>query len=134
MAEQISPTERSWAAGIAIFAGAILATLGVFQFLEGLSAAAKDDVYVRTPNYLFDLDLTAWGWVHMIIGACAVVIGVCLLLGQYWALIAGICVAVLSALANFAFLPFYPWWTLLIIVFDLAVIWALSTMIGQRRR
>jgi hypothetical protein len=69
----------------------------------------------------------------MVIGAGAVVIGACLLLGQYWALIAGICVAVLSALTNFAFLPFYPWWTLVIIVFDLVVIWALSTMIGQRR-
>lgn len=133
MADPTSPAERAWAEGIAIFAGSILATLGVFQFLEGLSAVAKDDVYVRTPNYLFDLDLAAWGWAHMIIGAGAVLVGVCLLLGQYWALIAGICVAVVSALANFAFLPFYPWWTLLIIVFDLAVIWALSTMIGARR-
>lgn len=133
MADPTSPAERAWAGGIAIFAGSILATLGVFQFLEGLSAVAKDDVYVRTPNYLFDVDLAAWGWAHMIIGAGAVLIGVCLLLGQYWALVAGICVAVVSALANFAFLPFYPWWTLLIIVFDLAVIWALSTMIGARR-
>ncbi len=132
MAHTTSPTERAWAEGIAIFAGSILATIGVFQFLEGLSAAANDDVFVRTPNYLFDLDLTAWGWVHMIIGAVAVLVGVCLLLGQYWALIAGICIAVLSALANFAFLPFYPWWTLLIMAFDLVVIWALSTMISTR--
>ena len=51
-------------------------------------------MYTRTENYLFDVDLTAWGWVHMLIGAAAVLIGVCLLLGQYWALIAGICVAV----------------------------------------
>jgi hypothetical protein len=133
MVDNTTPTERMWAEGIAIFAGSILATLGVFQILEGLSAVAEDEVYVRTPNYLFDVDLAAWGWVHIIIGAAAVAIGVCLLLGQYWALIAGICVAVVSALANFAFLPFYPWWTLLIIVFDLAVIWALSTMMGQRR-
>ncbi|MGB0101691.1 MAG: hypothetical protein WBP61_15540 [Nocardioides sp.] len=134
MSDGVSPAERVWAEGIAIFGGAMLATIGVFQFLEGLSAAAKDDVFVRTPNYIFDVDLTAWGWAHMLIGAGAVTIGVCLLLGQRWALIAGICVAVLSALANFAFLPFYPWWTLLIIVFDLAVIWALSTMLGQQRR
>ena len=133
MAHPTSSTERAWATGVAIFAGSILATIGVFQFLEGLSAVAKDDVFVGTPNYLFDVDLAAWGWAHIIIGAGAVLIGVCLLLGQYWALVAGICIAVLSALANFAFLPFYQWWTLMIIVFDLAVIWALSTMIGARR-
>lgn len=134
MAGPVSPAERAWAEGIAIFAGAMLATMGVFQALQGLSAIADDDLYVRTPNYLFDVDLTAWGWVHLLIGVGAVVIGVCLLLGQTWALVAGICVAVISALANFAFLPFYPWWTLIVIAFDLAVIWALSTMIGQRRR
>lgn len=134
MAHHTSTTERAWAEGIVIFAGAILTTLGVFQFLEGLSAAANDDLFVRTPNYVFDVDLTAWGWVHMGIGAVAVLIGVCLLLGQYWALVAGVCVAVVSALANFAFLPFYPWWTLVLIAFDLVVIWALSTMIGQRSR
>lgn len=134
MAHHTSATERAWAEGIAIFAGAMLTTLGVFQALQGLSAVAKDDLFVRTPNYVFDIDLTAWGWVHILIGAVAVLVGVCLLLGQYWALVAGVCVAVVSALANFAFLPYYPWWTLLIIAFDLAVIWALSTMIGQRSR
>jgi hypothetical protein len=133
MVDNTTPRERAWAEGTGIFAGTILATLGVFQFLEGLSAAAKDDVFVRTQNYLFDVDVNAWGWVHMLIGAAAVVIGVCVLLGQYWAMLAGICVAVLSALANFAFLPFYPFWTLAIIAFDLAVIWAMTVMMGQRR-
>ncbi len=133
MSDGVSPGERAWAEGIAIFAGTILATLGVFQVLEGLSAVGKDSVFVRTPNYLFDVDLTAWGWVHIVIGAIAVLVGVCLLLGQYWAMIAGICVAVISAFANFAFIPYYPWWSLLLIAFDVMVIWAISTMMSQRR-
>ncbi|MEP9365576.1 hypothetical protein ABLE68_21590 [Nocardioides sp. CN2-186] len=132
MADRVPPGERVWAEGIAIFAGTILATLGVFQVLEGLSAVGKDSVFVRTPNYLFDVDLTAWGWAHIIIGGVAVLVGVCLLLGQYWAMVAGICIAVISALANFAFIPYYPWWSLLLIAFDVMVIWALSTMMSQR--
>jgi hypothetical protein len=128
-----SPGDRAWAEGIGIFAGVMLATLGLFQFLEGLTAVAEDDIFVRTSNYLFDVDVTAWGWVHMLIGAAAVVIGVCLLLGQYWAMIGGICVAVLSALASFTFLPFYPFWSLAIIAFALAVIWAMTVMMGERR-
>lgn len=134
MAQHTSVTERAWAEGIAIFAGAMLATLGVLQLLQGLSAVANDDLFVRTGSYVLDVDLTAWGWAHMLVGAVAALVGVCLLLGQYWALVAGVCVAVVSALANFAFLPYYPWWALVLIAFDLAVIWALSTMIGQRSR
>ena len=133
MVDNTSPGERAWADGITIFAGTVLATLGVLQFLEGLSALAKDDVFVRTPNYLFDVDVDRWGWIHMLIGVVAVVVGVCLLLGQYWAMIAGICIAVLSALANFTFLPYYPFWAVVLIAFDLLVIWALSVMMGQRR-
>ena len=48
-----SNTENAWAEGIGIFAGAALLTVGIFQFLEGVAAAAKDDVFVRTTNYVF---------------------------------------------------------------------------------
>ncbi len=133
MADNTSPGERAWAEGILIFAGTVLATLGVLQFLEGVSAVAKDDVFVRTPNYVYGVDVDKWGWIHMLIGVVAVVIGVCLLLGQYWAMIAGICVAVISALANFTFLPYYPLWAIVLIAFDLLVIWAITVMMGQRR-
>jgi hypothetical protein len=84
---------------------------------------------VRTQDYVFKMDVTTWGWLHMLIGVLAVVIGVCLLLGQYWAMIAGICVAVVSAFANFAFLPYYPLWALIVIAIDILVIWALSSLI-----
>lgn len=35
----------------------------------------------------------------------------------------------LSAVSNFAFLPYYPLWSLLVIALDVFVIWALSTLI-----
>jgi hypothetical protein len=41
--------------------------------------------------------------------------------------VVGIVVAVLSALANFLFIPYYPLWALVIIALDVAVIWALAT-------
>ena len=61
-------TESAWAEGIGIFAGAALLTVGLFQFLEGVAAAAKDDVFVRTTNYVFYFDLTTWGWIHIVVG------------------------------------------------------------------
>jgi hypothetical protein len=129
-----SNTENAWADGIGIFAGAALLTVGIFQFLEGVSAAAKDDVLVGTPNYVFEFDLTTWGWIHIIFGIVVAVVGGAILAGQKWALVAGIALAMVSALMNFVWLPYYPAWAILIIAFDIAVIWALSTILGNRRR
>lgn len=129
-----SNTENAWADGIGIFAGAALLTVGIFQFLEGVAAAAKDDVFLGTPNYVFELDLTTWGWVHIVVGIIAAVVGGAILVGQTWALVAGIVLAMVSALMNFLWLPYYPAWAILIIGFDIAVIWALSTVLGRARR
>ena len=128
-----SSTESAWAEGIGIFAGAALLTVGIFQFLEGVAAAAKDDVFVRTSNYVFEFDLTTWGWIHIVLGIIVAVVGGAILAGQRWALVAGIVVAVLSSLLNFVWMPYYPFWAVLIIAFDIAVIWALSTLLGSRR-
>jgi hypothetical protein len=119
----------AWAYGIGAFGGVILATVGLFQFLQGLSAALEDKVFFTTPDYVYSIDLTAWGWIHMIIGVIAVVIGISVLYGQTWALVAGVIIAVLSALANFAFLPYSPWWSILMIAIDILVIWALTSLI-----
>jgi NADH:ubiquinone oxidoreductase subunit H len=37
-----------------------------------------------------------------------------------------IILAVLSALANFAFIPVYPFWAITIIALDVFIIWALT--------
>ena len=131
---QPSTTESAWAEGIGIFAGAALLTVGIFQFLEGVAAASKDDVFVRTTNYVYEFDLTTWGWIHIVVGIIVAVVGGAILAGQSWAMVAGIVVAVLSALMNFVWMPYYPFWAILIIAFDIAVIWALSTMLGSARR
>ena len=128
-----STTGSAWAAGIGIFGGAGLLIVGLFQFLEGVSAAAKDDVLVRTNDYVFQFDLTTWGWIHIVFGIIVAVVGGAILAGQGWAMVAGVVLAILSALMNFAWLPYYPFWAVVIIAFDVAVIWALSTMLGARR-
>ena len=48
-----------------------------------------------------------------------------------WASGAGIGLAVLSALGQFAFMPYYPFWAMAIITLDILVIWALCKQIGR---
>src|SRR5262245_37055182 len=108
-------TKRMVAYGTTAFAGVMLATVGVFQVLEGISAVAKDDVYVSGLNYTYKLSVTSWGWIHILIGLVGIAVAIGILLGQTWGRIAGIAIAGLSALSNFAFLPYTPFWTLVII-------------------
>jgi hypothetical protein len=59
--------------------------------------------------------------------------GVGLLAGRSWARVVGITLAVLSAVANFMFIPHYPFWALLVIALDVFVIWALAAHGGELR-
>ncbi len=54
-------------------------------------------------------------------------VGLALFTGAGWARVSAIVVAAVSILANFLWLPYYPWWSLLIIALDVVVIWAVST-------
>jgi hypothetical protein len=120
------PRVSGWAAGGATFAAALMVLIGAFQFLAGLAAIIDDDFYVVTRNYAFDLDVTGWGWIHLILGVVIFCAGLALFAGRAWAAMVAIVLAILSAIANFFFIPYYPWWSLLVIALDVWVIWALT--------
>ncbi len=120
-----------WAYGVATFAGVLLVTVAVFQILEAIAALAKDEILVVGIKYSYQFDVTTWGWIHLILGIIGVCAGLGLLAGQTWARIVGICIAVVGAFASFAFLPYYPIWSLLIIGFYVLVIWALTTQMKE---
>ena len=114
-----------------VFAGVMLATLASLQILQGLAAVLKDDVYVRGVEYTYQFDVSTWGWIHMLIGAIGVAVGIGILTGQVWARIGGLAIAVVSLLSQFMFMPYYPFWAMLVIFMDVVVIWALATTLGD---
>jgi hypothetical protein len=123
---QRTPQVTGWI-GMVVFAGTMLMLLGGFQFIQGLVALIRDNYYVVTRNgLLLELDYTAWGWIHLIIGVIAIVTGIGVLAGQTWARVVGIVIAVISALANLAFLSAYPVWSTIVIALDVLAIYALA--------
>ncbi|ASR35221.1 hypothetical protein BAY61_09720 [Prauserella marina] len=124
----LSPT----ASGITYFAGVILVVNGVLQLLNGFSAIFADNFYLSVNNYLIDIDLTAWGWVHLALGALVLVAGIGVFAARSWAYWTAIALVSLSVFANFLFIPYYPLWSLLIIALDVWVIWALSRSLAAR--
>jgi hypothetical protein len=123
---QYEPEASGWAVGGAIFAGVLMIMVGVFEAIAGLSAISNDDVFVKTPNYLFNLDVSTWGWIHLIIGIVVVFAGLALIAGRVWGGLVGIALATLVAIANFFWIPYYPFWSILTIALAVWVIWALT--------
>jgi hypothetical protein len=115
-----------WAVGGIVFAASMLTLVGVFQVLAGLVAILNDNFYVVARHYTFNLDVTAWGWIHLILGALLLFTGFGLFSRRTWAGVTAIMLAMLSALANFFFIPYYPIWSLVIIGLDVWIIWALT--------
>ena len=57
-----------WAVGGVTFAGVMMILIGTFQAIAGLVAIIDDSFYVVGQNYTFDIDTTAWGWIHLLLG------------------------------------------------------------------
>jgi hypothetical protein len=113
------------AVGFIAFAAMIMFMAGGFQIIAGLVAIFTNEFYVATPRYLLQFDVTSWGWIHLLVGLIVVGAGSGLLSGRTWARVVGVTLAMLSALANFAFIPYYPIWSLIIITLNVFIIWAL---------
>ena len=79
--------------------------IGTFQSLAGLAAILNDDYFVIGKNYTYDIDTTAWGWIHLLLGILVLLAGFALFAGRVWAAFVAITLATLSAIANFFFIP-----------------------------
>jgi hypothetical protein len=116
-----------WAVSVTVFAAAMLLISGLWQLLVGFATLVNDTFLVRVGGYVFAFNSTAWGFIHLVLGATFVVVGIFIFQAKPWALWAGVWMAVLNALFNFIWLPASPTWALLLIAVDVLIIWALAT-------
>jgi hypothetical protein len=121
-----STRSDEWALTGVVFAAVMMVVIGLFQFLAGMAAVLEDDFYVVDADYAFDLDVTAVGWVHAVLGAVMVAAGYALFRRKVWGGVVAVALAALSAVVNFAFIPYYPFWSLTVIALDVFVIWAIT--------
>ncbi|MYS88810.1 MULTISPECIES: DUF7144 family membrane protein [Streptomyces] len=120
--------KREWAVGLMVFGAVMLMIAGILDVLRGIAAIAEDDVFLTTRNYVFEFDLTSWGWIHLVLGVAAVIVSMGLFQGATWARVAGVGIAALVIIANFLSLPYYPVWSVVMIAISGFIIWALCTV------
>jgi hypothetical protein len=115
----------AWA-GWVVFGGVMLIMMGAFQIVQGLVALFDDGFYaVSSSGLVVDVDYNAWGWIHIVIGLVGVLVGIGLMAGNLAARMAGVVIAFLSALVNLVFISAYPVWSVMVIVLDVIVIYAI---------
>ena len=119
-------TYSSWAVGWAGFAGVMLIMIGIFDVIQGLVALFNDEFYVITQEWVFEFDVTTWGWIQLILGVILIASGVGIFSGNVAARTVGVIIAGLAAIVNFAWLPYYPVWSIIVIAISIAIVWALT--------
>ncbi|MFC0451200.1 DUF7144 family membrane protein [Rhodococcus jostii] len=122
-----SQVKQGVAKGTSIGGAVLLVTVGVLEFFQGISAIAKDEVIVTGVEYTFKFDITAWGWIHLMLGVIVAGVGAALFTGAAWARLAAMTICAVSIFLNFLWLPYYPWWSITIIALNAVVIWAVAT-------
>lgn len=108
------------------FAGIVLLVLGLFNAISGLVAAFSPEKLVGLGEQgIVVLDVSTWGWVHLVVGILLVIVGFSVLSGRGWARLVAIVLVVLNVLTQFVALPASPWWSVVTIILGLFVLWAL---------
>jgi len=120
--------KQEWATGLTAFGAVMLFLVGLLDIFRGIMAIAEDDIFVTTRNYAFEFDLTGWGWIHLALGAVAVLVSIGLLRTSTWARVLGVAIAGLVIIANFLSLPYYPVWSVVMIAISGFIIWALCVV------
>jgi hypothetical protein len=127
------PDPTAWT-GWVVFASFMMLMVGAFQAIEGLVAIFDDGYYhVTSSGLLVNVDYTAWGWTHLLLGVLIVLSGAGVLTGNVAARVVGVLLAGLSALVNLAFIEAYPIWSVIAITVDVLVIYALTVHGGEVR-
>jgi hypothetical protein len=112
--------------GVVVFGGIMLFVMGLFHLFEGIVALTDVKFYqVRAAALALNMSYTVWGWLHIVLAVVAMAAATGIFLGQLWARLVGVVIALLSALSSMLFVASYPLWSIILIGMDVLIIYAL---------
>jgi hypothetical protein len=114
--------------GWMVFASIVLVVVGIYDIIWGITALAKDELFV---NQVLFANLTFWGWFYLILGIIGLCAGFAILAKQQWARWFGVIWASVNMIFMFMVIWAYPLWALAIITLDLLIIYGLVTYGGR---
>ncbi len=122
---QAGGRHRGAVIGFTALAGTLMLLAGLWMAVVAIVALSHGNVFNTAPAYAFRYNIRGWGWTELALGVVLFAAGMCVFLGMAWARYVGAFLAVLSAIANFVFIPYQPLWSIVMIALDAFIIWAL---------
>lgn len=101
--------------------------IGLWNLLGGIAAVAEDDATEALSKVLFDIDITVWGWVWIVIGAIQLLTAVLIYQRSVAGQVLGMTWAMLNATLAVFLIFVAPIWSLTVVAVNLAVLSALSS-------
>jgi hypothetical protein len=120
------PTSGAELSGWIAFAGVVLLMVGTLDALWGFAAILNNEIVVVGGRGAMIFDITAWGWIHLILGLIVAAAGYGLLTGNEAARVTAIFVVALNAVAQIVWFPAAPLWAFLMIILDTVIIYQLT--------
>jgi hypothetical protein len=116
----------------AVFVAVLFFVLGCFNIIDGIAALVSDD-YFRADELLFG-DLSMWGVIWIVIGGLQLLTSYLVRRGAVAGALIGITLAGLNAIAALLSIGAYPIWSIIILVGDGVVLYALTVYGDALRR
>ncbi len=116
--------------GWLVFAATVLGIAGTFNVIDGIVALSKSSFYVNDARYVFS-DLHTWGLIVLVVGSIQILASFAIIGRAQWARWFGIGVASLGALAQFAFMQSYPFWSLTALTLCILAVYGLAAHGGR---
>ena len=123
MARRTDPT--AWV-GWVYFAGAMLLAVGGLEIISGLVGIFHHSYYVATTAGLVAFNYATWGWINLLLGILLMLTGLGVWSGNTLARVVAVFLSVLALIDNLAFMSAYPLWSIVAIIINVMVIYALT--------
>jgi Short repeat of unknown function (DUF308) len=117
--------------GWVVFAGTMLAIVGILNVIYGIAAISNSRFYVHGVEYVIG-DLKLWGWILLIVGVIQFFAAFSIWSGTEWGRWVGVASASINAIMQLIFIPAYPFLSLAIFAIDILIVYGLLAYGGRQ--
>ena len=118
--------------GWILFAGIMLAFIGVLNLVYGIAAIGDSRFYVRDVEFVLG-DLRTWGWLLTIAGVAQIAAAIGIWMATEWGRWLGIAFAMINGFIQFLVMPAQPLWAVMVLMIDVIIVFGLLTYGGRDR-
>ena len=109
--------------GWLLFSAVMILFAGIWNIFEGIMAFLRTSLFIGSPIFA---SLWIWGVLWAAFGVLLIAAASAIMSGQPWGRWFGITVAALSAFVHLLALATYPWWSVVMIAINVAIIYGLT--------